>query len=184
MTTWFSSDWHIGHKNILIYCAATRPFVDVDHMARELIARHNAVVQDDDVVYNVGDFALSEKYVPIVLPQLKGKITLIAGNHDACWKSRKNNAATIKRYLDYGFKEVLFETIVEPFLVNHMPYVEDERHKERYSEYRPKNEGRPLLHGHSHGNLGKFHHGNQIDVGVDCWDCAPVSYETLLEVIK
>ena len=184
MTTWFSSDFHIGHKNIMTYCAATRPFRDIDHMARVIIERHNAVVQDDDVCYNVGDFSMSEKYVPIVLPQLKGKHILVAGNHDAVWKDRKRYQEAIERYIGYGFQKVLFETIVEPFLVCHMPYKQDERHGQRYADDCPKDEGRFLLHGHCHGKLGKFHNGNQADVGVDCWDCSPVSYETLLEFVK
>jgi calcineurin-like phosphoesterase family protein len=31
-----------------------------------------------------------------------------------------------------------------------------------------------MLHGHSHGNMPWF--GKRVDVGVDCWMGAPVSY--------
>lgn len=50
MTTWLTADEHYGHANILRYCE--RPFTDVDHMARELVERQNAVVgPNDDVIH-------------------------------------------------------------------------------------------------------------------------------------
>ena len=38
------------------------------------------------------------------------------------------------------------------------------------------------LHGHSHGSLTD-HGGKQTDVGVDCWDYAPVSFDTLRKLM-
>lgn len=37
MTTWFTSDLHFGHANIIEYSG--RPFPDLDHMNRALIER-------------------------------------------------------------------------------------------------------------------------------------------------
>jgi len=53
---WITSDQHYGHANILHY--AIRPFENVQEMDRELIRRHNEVVQSKDTVYIVGDFTL------------------------------------------------------------------------------------------------------------------------------
>jgi calcineurin-like phosphoesterase family protein len=185
MTTFFTSDWHINHRNILIYCAATRPFKDIDHMSCELIERHNSVVKDGDLVYHVGDFSFSEMAIPTILPRLHGSHILVPGNHDKCWHGHKKHEGAVRRYIGYGFKEVLQETTVGPFLVNHMPYIADDRHGERYAQYRPNNEGRPLLHGHTHNALGKIHGDQpQIDIGIDSWNCTPVAFETLLEIIK
>jgi hypothetical protein len=47
MTTWFTADLHLGHRNIISYC--DRPFESVGAMNRALIARWNEAV-DDDVV--------------------------------------------------------------------------------------------------------------------------------------
>jgi len=44
MTTWFTADLHLGHRNIIEYC--NRPFADVDEMNRALIANWNQVVGD------------------------------------------------------------------------------------------------------------------------------------------
>jgi calcineurin-like phosphoesterase family protein len=57
---------------------------------------------------------------------------------------------------------------------------------DRYLDYRPKSPGNPrnvpwLLHGHVHRAWTV--NGRQVNVGVDVWDYAPVSAETLLSVI-
>jgi calcineurin-like phosphoesterase family protein len=38
------------------------------------------------------------------------------------------------------------------------------------------------LHGHSHGRMTPL--ARQIDVGVDCWDFAPVALDRLLAATK
>ena len=48
MTTWFTSDLHFGHKNIIKYCR--RPWATTAEMDAALIENWNAVVgKDDDV---------------------------------------------------------------------------------------------------------------------------------------
>lgn len=39
MTTWFTADLHLGHRNIATYCA--RPFDDADQMNAELVRRRS-----------------------------------------------------------------------------------------------------------------------------------------------
>jgi calcineurin-like phosphoesterase family protein len=181
MTIWISSDFHIGHANIIRADYCDRPFTDIDHMTREIIARHNAVVKPDDEVFNLGDFSLSEKWVPIVLPQLNGIHHLVMGNHDKCHPHNKKHQAAIQRYLGYGFVEVVEETRIGPFRAHHMPYSGDSRHEQRYLEYRPIDKGDWLLHGHTHSKVAidpAFK--RQIHVGVDAWNFTPVSLDTLI----
>ena len=54
--TWFTSDPHFGHANIIRFC--DRPFDDVQAMNDALVHRWNAVVQPEDTVYVLGDVAL------------------------------------------------------------------------------------------------------------------------------
>ena len=82
MATFFTSDQHFGHANIIAYSG--RPFRDVAHMTEELVARHNAVVTDADDVWHLGDFSLDERLVARVLSRLRGRHHLVAGNHDTC----------------------------------------------------------------------------------------------------
>lgn len=54
--TFFTSDTHFGHANIINLC--NRPFKDVNHMNNMLVENWNSVVSDDDTVFHLGDFAL------------------------------------------------------------------------------------------------------------------------------
>jgi calcineurin-like phosphoesterase family protein len=184
MTIYFTADLHTDHSRIIEYCS--RPFTSVSHMQEELIRRHNERVKPDDIVYDLGDFSMSEKTVPLFLPRYNGLRHLIMGNHDFCHpcKSKKKNyEGAIERYLSYGFKSVSLEMDLEEFHLHHMPYTADERHGERYSKYRPKRtDDKWLLHGHTH-TLAKF--GNkELNVGVDQWNYYPVSIDEVRQAIK
>src|ERR1700722_3017579 len=108
MTIFITSDQHYFHSKVREYCS--RNFATVEEMNEALIANHNAVVQDNDIVWHLGDFSLSEKVVPLILPRLKGTHYLVAGNHDKCYPARnKKSDEAKKRYIEYGFKEVHIE---------------------------------------------------------------------------
>jgi calcineurin-like phosphoesterase family protein len=175
MATWFTSDQHFGHKNILHHCA--RPFPDLDRMHAELIDRHNAVVAPEDDVWHLGDFSLDERLVRGFLRRLHGTHRLVAGNHDACHPCHRRHARAAAKYVAYGFAEVHETASLGRFLLCHLPYEGDSTHEARYPEFRPKDEGRWLLHGHVHE--GWRIRGRMINVGVDAWDFAPVRLETL-----
>jgi calcineurin-like phosphoesterase family protein len=178
VTVFLTADEHYGHKNIIEYCK--RPFVDIHHMARELIARHNAVVGVDDVVIHVGDFSMDERLVPSILPQLRGRHTLVVGNHDKCHPCRKDHVAAHDRYLAYGFESVVERLVLDGMLVHHMPYEGDDR--EKYHAYRPTDEGLVLLHGHVHG-LWKTR-GRMVNVGVDVRDYAPIALSAVAQEVS
>jgi calcineurin-like phosphoesterase family protein len=82
MTTWFTSDTHFSHKNIISYCK--RPFDSVYHMDSEIIRRWNERVQPDDTVIHLGDFGLfrDKPTRELYLNQLNGYITILGGNHN------------------------------------------------------------------------------------------------------
>lgn len=84
MSTFITADSHFGHVNIIKLC--NRPFSSVDEMNQVLVERWNDVVGDGDTVYHIGDFFWTEKAAKSVLPQLKGQIKLILGNHDRNWR--------------------------------------------------------------------------------------------------
>jgi calcineurin-like phosphoesterase family protein len=177
---WFTADQHFGHANIIRYCA--RPFRDVEHMETELIARYNARVAPDDEVIHVGDFSLDEREIARILPRLHGRHHLVVGNHDACHPYHRRYQRALKYYVVDSninpprlFDTVRSEMLVEDFLVHHMPYVGDSRHEARYLEWRPKDEGRWLLHGHVHDAWAK--RDRMINVGVDVRGYAPISLD-------
>ncbi len=172
---WFTSDQHYGHRNIIDY--SSRPFADVEEMTRELVARHNAAVGVHDTVWHLGDFSLDERLVPKVLPLLNGRHRLVSGNHDRCHPCHKKHQSAVRKYLHFGFETVSTEVHMGPWLLCHLPYVGDSANEPRYPEWRPKDEGKWLLHGHVH-ELWKTR-DRMINVGVDQWGYAPVHLSTL-----
>ena len=78
------SDLHLGHANIIKYCA--RPFVETDaaEMDRVLTNNWNACVGPDDPAYFLGDLSYWKDRTPdsAYREKLNGRITFVAGNHD------------------------------------------------------------------------------------------------------
>lgn len=181
MTIWFCSDFHMGHSRIIEYC--NRPFANVDEMNEALIANHNALVQDTDEVWHLGDFSLSEHIVPLFLPRLNGNKHIVFGNHDRkAYGNKTRHLEAQKRYIEYGFKSVHMQHELEGFILNHLPFAGDGDKRKKLEPFRSKDDGyRWLLHGHSHNKLGKVH-GRQIDVGVDVWNYKPVALEELIAI--
>ena len=156
MTTYFTSDTHFGHKNIIKYC--DRPFYDVRTMNRELIRRWNEVVKEDDMVYHLGDFAfLSIVEAAAVVRQLNGFKILVRGNHD-----RKSQVMS-----EMGFDIVTDKAYYQGWKMQHIPWEID--HKDKG------------LCGHVHEKW--LRHRNLINVGIDQWDFYPVTLEKLQTAI-
>lgn len=165
------------------YCA--RPYSSVEEMTEKLIEEWNTRVMPHHHVIYLGDFSLHTDALPIV-SRLNGQKVLVAGNHDRCFSGHKGYKKWTQKYLEAGFSEVHFQPVHRvyekiEFLAWHFPYRPAENDPIntdlRYLEWRPKNEGKWLLHGHVHGRWKK--RNNMIDVGVDAWDMRPVSWEEI-----
>ena len=74
-----TSDHHWFHKNIIKYC--NRPFNSMEEMNCNLIEKWNSVVNQEDIVIHLGDFAF-RGMAREIRPKLNGTIILIRGNHD------------------------------------------------------------------------------------------------------
>lgn len=79
---WVISDTHFGHANIIKYC--DRPFSNTEEMDEAMVARWNALVQPEDIVYHLGDvyFGKKQKNWDWFIGRLQGRKRLILGNHD------------------------------------------------------------------------------------------------------
>ena len=60
--TYFTSDLHFGHSNIIKLC--NRPFADVESMDAALIENWNKKVKKNDTVYVLGDIVADELFIP------------------------------------------------------------------------------------------------------------------------
>lgn len=184
----FTSDHHFGHANTIKYCQ--RPFTSADEMNEEMIRRWNSVVCPEDTVYYLGDFSLSKDCVEQFAPRLNGQKCLLMGNHDACHPCHKKKAAAgLIVYKKAGFISLGLESHLEiagqKVLLNHMPYFSEEpspEYKIKYKEFRPKDEGLWLLHGHIHEKWKTRE--KMINVGVDVWDFYPVPITEIGKMIQ
>ena len=161
---WFTSDTHFGHTNIVTY--SERPFDDVYEMNEALVRNWNAVVRAGDVVYHLGDFALCDAASATkIVKCLSGQKYLVFGNHD---KVLRKDESFLKNWIwakDVADIKVGLQRVV---LMHYAMRVWNQSHR-----------GAWQLHGHSHGSLKEESHLLQADVGVDCWNQRPVSFEEL-----
>jgi calcineurin-like phosphoesterase family protein len=172
--TWFTSDHHFDHRNIVTYC--NRPWETVEEMNEALVERWNMRVAPADEVYVLGDFTLHGKpeRIDYWLARLNGTKHLIRGNHD-------NRRASAKAAGWASVRELADVTV--------------ENRKLRLFHYPIHDWPGPrlLLHGHCHGTRGTVRAGRfkryetacMVDVGVDVWGYQPVSLtEILNEVVR
>lgn len=154
MTTWFTSDTHFGHHNIIKFCPDTRKYASADEMDEAMIAKWNSQVKNDDTVYLLGDVFFHKLDTALkIIRRLNGKIHLIWGNHDqVIAKNPELQAefASVQHYLDLtidGVAIVLF----------HFPIYEwNKMHRGSYH-----------LYGHVHGKVQVP--GRAMDVGSDTY---------------
>jgi calcineurin-like phosphoesterase family protein len=82
--TWITSDLHLFHKNIIVYCG--RPHADEYEMNDDVVRAWNSTVSDTDRVVLVGDLSagVMGRYEALgaLIMRLRGHKTLIRGNHD------------------------------------------------------------------------------------------------------
>lgn len=180
---WFTSDLHFNHHNAIGY--SNRPFANVEEMNEALISRWNSKVQDDDLVYVLGDLTLG-KYsdmIPIV-SRLRGRKILLQGNHDKLSRAQ---------YLKLGFLDVFQEVVIKlgntRIRLSHFPYKPTfwqslwlPAKAKKYSHRRPINRGGWLLHGHTHSK--RKIRGRMIHVGVDAHNYYPVSLGEIESIIS
>lgn len=163
MTIFFTSDHHFGHSNIIKYC--NRPFKNVDDMNESMIKNWNEVVKSGDTVYYVGDFCFDPNPAKF-LYRLNGKKILIKGNHDG--KPKKEHGWS--HICDYN--EVKHEK--QHIVLCH--YAMRVWNRSHYGAW--------MLYGHSHGSLPDDPQLLSIDVGVDCHEYRPISFEEIKNIMS
>lgn len=95
------SDCHFYHTNIISYCK--RPFTSVEHMNKTLISNWNNTVNEDDVVYHIGDFCLGNVKVRDIENMLNGTIIHFKGNHDKSNKMKSILEIALCKFGGYDF---------------------------------------------------------------------------------
>jgi calcineurin-like phosphoesterase family protein len=160
----FTADEHYYHRNIIKFC--NRPFFDVKEMHDALINNHNEVVRDDCITFHIGDFALCNKdfdAVISILDRLNGKHIMINGSHDKWFYSSKI------RYNCGIAHDMIHKIEVDGQRIVLCHYA--------MNVWPSSFHGSWHLFGHSHGRLKGS--GRSFDVGVDCNNFYPLSFEEI-----
>ena len=186
--TFFTSDWHIGHENVLKF--DERPFNNLEEMHQTLIIRYNSTVPDNGICYFLGDMGNKSEEIKKVINQLKGTKVMILGNHDGGVTTMYNcgfDVVIYSAHLFVGDKKLTMSHCPLPGIkredTSQMPNSNNENW---HGENRPKhkmstvfNEGQFHLHGHIHSRKEKSQSkrilDKQFDVGVPANKYTPVS---------
>lgn len=174
MTIFFTADHHFGHRNIIRF--QDRPFADVTAMDEALVERWNAAVGPDDVVYHLGDVGLcSPKALRALLDRLRGTIYLLRGNHERSATHRlcADRFGWIKDIYEFSVEDAEAPRGEQPIVLMHYAM----------RTWNRSHHGSWQLYGHSHGTLPDDPAQRSIDVGVDCHDFAPISYQAVKAIM-
>jgi calcineurin-like phosphoesterase family protein len=157
--TWFTSDTHFGHANIIRLCR--RPFLSVSEMDNVMVSNWNAAIDPEDEVWHLGDFAHRSARSPAdYLRRLNGRKNLIWGNHDSNQSKMAPGWITSQAYAEVmvdGTRLTLFHYAMKV--------------------WNSVGRGAVHLYGHSHGRLAGD--AQSCDMGVDAWAFRPQSLATI-----
>ncbi|GLS45790.1 metallophosphoesterase family protein [Methylobacterium brachythecii] len=161
MAVYFTSDTHFGDPRILRI--DRRPFGDLAAHDAALVEAWNVVVQPDDEVWHLGDFALgpSPERIRELLGALAGTKHLIIGNNDGPETLSAPGWASVGHYAE-------IEVEGRRLVLCHYAF----------RTWNRMGRGVVNLHGHSHGKLSPI--PRQYDVGIDAQGLAPVRLDAIL----
>jgi len=161
--SWFISDLHLGHANILKYSAEERPFKNLEEHDQHVIDSINETVKKRDTLYILGDVAFSKEALYHVKQiRVKNK-TLILGNHDQF---------SMVDYMAAGFNKIYGMARHKEFVLTHAP-VHPCQLEKRYNAN---------IHGHLH--TYSVDDPRYINVNVDQIGFTPTSLVEIRDTIK
>ena len=171
MRTFFTSDSHFGHDNIIRHCkrpCREHPFQDGAQMDRALMDAWNSVVSPGDVVYHLGDFSLRPAAViSDLLKKLHGIKHLIVGNHD-----RVDEISGCRLQGWASMREMAKISVDgQSVFLCHYPM----------REWPGMWQGTVHLYGHVHGNLQPM--PGSMEVSADVWGGKPVQIVEILDAM-
>lgn len=195
MNTFFTSDTHFGHANIIRY--TNRPWIEksdvtpdghwvsqsiaqarADEMDANLIDNWNKVVSNNDDVYHLGDFCFGNwqetaNYIDALNCRT---LYFIWGNHDKGMKQLseaiKENRISIRKLRFIGdLREIKVEN--QGIVLCHFAM----------RIWNKSHFGNWNLYGHSHGALPDDSHSLSIDVGVDSHHYRPIAFSEVKAIM-
>jgi calcineurin-like phosphoesterase family protein len=164
---WFTSDFHLGHFNIIRYCQ--RPFTNIEEMDACIVDRLNARVKPEDMLYFLGDFCMGKvEQVTAYRKRIACKnVHFVEGNHDRVTKRHPALFSSWNQLAEVHVGQ-------QPIVLCHYAMRVWPHHAR----------GAWHLYGHSHGNLPSEPHVLSMDVGVDVHDFLPWHFDEIRDVMN
>ncbi|MHA1679084.1 MAG: metallophosphoesterase [Promethearchaeota archaeon] len=169
---YFTSDWHLFHKNIIKY--SNRPFKDVEFMNASLLKMFYSKVKEGDIVYFLGDFAFNSRSRENGIVSILKEITefvefhFILGNHD------HNSKHIYEKYC--ASVSNLKEIKIEGKYITLCHYA---MHTFNYSHFNSWQ-----LYGHHHYNSNVKITGKRFNVSVDANNFQMISFQELKKIME
>ena len=222
MGVFFTSDLHILHRAVSYDrryggWPADKSLVteeDVQWHSDMLAENWDSVVRQGDTVWFLGDLIANNKSLDAALEWVKarpGTKHCIAGNHDPVHPMHREAYKFQRKYLEafesvqsMATRDIALPTgAKQRVMLSHFPYSGDgDAHEDRATQFRLRDEGLPLLHGHvhtkdvltytdremmawtdSHTVDLTTEHTAQVHVGLDAWGLRPVALEQIAELL-
>ena len=172
-TIWISGDTHFGDAHAL--SLFERPFADVESMDAHFLEALNRRVEKRDVLIHIGDFCgphpagqdAQIEHARTMRRQIRCKeIRLIRGNPDPKSERFHSLFEWVKDQMSFR-REIGNERVI----VCHYPL----------RAWRGQLSGALHMYGHTHGALQEV--GRSMDVGVDCWNYAPLRLDHAMNLL-
>lgn len=188
--TWITSDYHLGH----LVQAQRRGFETVEEHDRVLLRNTAKRVQPGDRFFILGDLAMGEdkwnSLCRLADATRWAETIVVLGNHDRAHPRHRNAHKHLRGWVNL-FGSVATSASVrhggKTYLMSHFPYEGEGAGrplvKDRDIQWRLRDEGRPLIHGHVHDDVrvrySKFN-TPMLHAGLDAWDLKPVTLHDLV----
>lgn len=168
--TFFVSDPHFFHTNLVEKWEARPPFKTIEEHNYTIVNNWNSVVKPDDIVWVLGDLVFSGKENLKIFEQLLGKKRLVLGNHDSGSKDQyMKYFERVEGAVEYGDGVLLTHIPVHPQCLGKRFWLN--------------------IHGHTHREFikdGKFDlpDTRYVCVSLEQTDYFPLTYQQVLQKVK
>lgn len=166
---WFTSDLHLGHRLV----SEERGFSDPESHDASIAEAWDSAVHDRDLVWILGDLSSGSssgtRAALSWLAERPGRKGSILGNHDPLHPMNRDAHRWLHPYVEVFERVAQSATISlegRRYLLSHFPYTGDHSPEDRHVQWRLRDEGMWLLHGHTH-SASVTSQERQIHVG---WD--------------
>lgn len=194
MTDWFTADPHFGH----LTPAAARGFATAADHDAVLFQNLKGALLPGDRLFVLGDISSGipdqEDRALRLLADVRDatgtRLHLLAGNHDAVHPMHARSLAGHSRFLrtfDTVSAAMTLKIEGKRAVVNHFPYDGDHTSPDRHVQWRPRDCGAPVIHGHTHftdkvsySKCGTL----QLCVSLDAWEMRPARKDDLAVLVR